>query len=703
MALIELNQISKCYKVNKTEKKYVLKDISLAFPDTGLVSILGKSGSGKSTLLNLIGKLDNPSGGAIYYNGDNLAKYKEKELVNYRKNIVSYIFQHYHLLENQTALYNIMLPCLLKGDSYLTAKRKVLSLINDFSISEDLLKKKCSLLSGGEKERIAIMRAFINEPHILLADEPTGALDKDNSLLVMESLKKASEHSLVIMVTHNEQLAREYSDRIIHMKDGRVVKDERIILINGKQERTTDKTTKSNPNWYNRIIASNFIKRFKRNISSMLSLIIGITASMIIFGFSNGAHQSISISTQKQFDYGVASLSKENKIKSDESPITLIQTLRANDDEINELKYEYDFLHYCPSYDYLVSPALETYIGEEEIQGLTYTPVYSFTDSSIDKSLLSKGKIPVVDTLNQVVINQNAYDYLKKETKMDPLNSYIRLKDSKTVTYYTDDLEKPYITDYFVYDRLVQIVGVVKELTFLNTPKIYYSYVALDKHLNETFLNNLSEYQGEISWKERITFAQDSEYITSYSHKVFLKNSGDVYRLKEMKAQLDEKYSLNSNALTIEETLFQLVDAASVGMEVFLVISLVGTAMIVGIISFASYNEDIKESAVLLSLGAKRDDVAALYLFENILLGAISLVLSFIASFFIEKPLNSLIEKLTTLIDIIDIPFNSFLGKPFLFPLIIVISTLLICLLATYLPIMFSKKISLKEVLNSND
>ena len=703
MALIELYKVAKCYKVNKEEKKYVLKDVSLSFSETGLISILGKSGSGKSTLLNLIGKLDNPSEGNIYYNGEDLAKYKEKDLVIYRKTIVSYIFQHYHLLENQTALYNIMLPCLLKGDSYSLAKRRVLSLIKNFSISEELLKKKCSLLSGGEKERIAIMRAFINEPQVLLADEPTGALDKDNSFLVMESLKKASEKSLVIMVTHNEQLARQYSDRIIHMKDGMVVKDERIKLIGGKKEKGFDSAPKSNPNWYNKIIASNFVKRFKRNIFSLLSLVIGVTASMIIFGFSNGAHDSISVSTQKQFDYGVASISKENRIKSDESPITLIQTLRASDDEIRELKYDYDFLHFCISYDYLVSPALDTYIGDEEIQGLTYTPVYSFTDSSIDKSLLSKGKIPKVDTLSQVVINQTAYDYLKKETKIDPLNSYIRLKDSKAVTYYTDDLEKPYITDYFIYDRLVQIVGVVKELTFLNTPKIYYPYVALDKYLNETILNNLSEYQGEISWKERIMYAQDSEYITSYSHRVFLKNSGDGYMLKEMKGHLGEVFSLNSNALTIEETLFQLVDAASVGMEVFLVISLVGTAMIVGIISFASYNEDIKESAVLLSLGAKRDDIAALYLFENILLGIIALVLSFVVAFSLEKPLNALIEKLTTLINIIDIPFTSYFGKPFLFPIIIVISTLLICLLATYLPIMFSKKISLKEVLNSND
>lgn len=703
MAFIELNSVSKQYPINKNEKVTVLSNVSLSFPKTGLVSVLGKSGSGKSTLLNLIGKLDNPSKGKIYCNGEDIAKYKENQLLSFRKEVVSYIFQHYHLLNNQTGLYNVMLPCLLRGDSFNDAKRKALSMMIDFSMNEELLNKKCSLLSGGERERIAIMRAFINEPQLLLADEPTGALDKENALLVMESLKKASEKSLVIVVTHNEELAHKYSDRIIHMKDGKVVVDEKIKLISGRVENTYLTNKKSNPNWYNKILLTNFMKRLKRNTFSLLSLVIGITASMLIFGFSNGAHRSISVSTQKQFDYGVASISKENRIKSDESPITLIQTLRANEEEINELKYQYDFLHYCVSYDYLISPALNMYINEEQIQGISYTPVYSFIDSSIDKSLLSKGKIPSINTLNQVVINETAYQYLKKEIKSNPLNTYIRLKDNKTVTYYTDDLEKPYIIDYFNYDRLVEIVGVVKELTFLNTPKIYYPYVAMDSYLNQTFLNNLSAYQGQTSWKERIMFANDSEFVTSYSHKVFLKRAGEVELLKEMKNSLDEKYSLNSNALTIEETLFQLVDAASVGMEVFLVISLIGTAMIIGIISFASYSEDIKESAVLLSLGAKRDEVTSLYLFENIVLCLIALLISFIITLVIQSPLNALIEHLTTLIGIIDVPFKSFNGKLFLFPLLVTVSALFISLVATYLPIAFSKKISLKEVLNSND
>lgn len=702
MPPIELSKVSKAYLINKNEKKYVLKDITLSFPETGLISVLGKSGCGKSTLLNLIGGLDKSSKGTVYYKGDNIAKYKNKQQVTFRKSEISYIFQHYHLLESQTALYNIMLPCLLNGDSFKTAKEKVLSLINKFSIKEELLDKKCSKLSGGEKERIAIMRAFISETNVVLADEPTGALDKDNALLVMESLKEASKTSLVIMVTHNEELAKRYSDRIIHMKDGRVVQDEKTKLINGKHHQI-DKERKSNPNWYSKIIARNFTKRFKRNIFSILAVTIGATASMLIFGFINGARDSIMNSAERQFDYGVASISKENKIVSDESPITLIQTLRANEEEIDALSNEYDFLHYCYSYDSLVTPALDTYINDKEINNLTYTPVYSFCDSSINKSLLIKGKLPMIDTLNMVVINQTAYDYLKKEIKSDPLNTYIRLKDGASFTYYTDDIEKPYITDYFVYDRLVEVVGVVKELSFLNTPKIYYSYKALDKYMKETLLNNLSEYLGETSWKDRIMFASDNEYISNYSHRLFLKNSGDVYQLKEMKKHLKEGYSLNSNALTVEETLFSLVDAASVGMEIFLVIALVGTAMIIGIVSFASYAEDIKDSAILLCIGATREDISSLYVFENCLIGLIGLALSFIIALVSQNPLNHLIERFTSLINIIDIPFNSFHGRPFLFPLLIVMSTLLICILATYLPISFSKKISLKEELNAND
>ena len=701
MALFELNKVSRFYLVDK-KQKYVLKDVTLSLPSHGLVTILGKSGSGKSTLLNLLGKIDAPSEGTIYFNNEDINKYKEKKISAYHSQCVSFIFQHYHLLDKQTALYNVMLPSLISGKSYQTAKEEAIILMNEFGLSEGLFNKRCIDLSGGERERIAILRSFINKPLVLLADEPTGALDKTNAVLVMESLKKISESSLVVLVTHNNKLAKQYSDRILHMQDGKIVKDERINDIYNPKEKVTIKKNRTNHTWLNQIVNSNFIKRFKRNIFSISALTIGLVSSLLIIGFSNGKEQSILKSMQKQFDYGSASINKENKIRNPNSPITLIQTIRPNQEEIQELTNEYEDFHICYSYDALLTPFPEISFNDSLIEDFTYLPIYSFTDQSTNHDLIIKGKLPSFDTLNQVVINTKAYDELNKMFKFDCLNSYIRIKDEHSYSYYTNNIETPYITDYFTYDRLVQIVGVVDEITFLNMPKIYYSYKALDSYLDEIYLNNLSAYDYEISWKQRIIEAQDNENISSYTCRLFLKDYRNIEKLKTTKEEITD-YVITSNALTIEETLFSLVEAASVGMEVFLVIALVGVAMIIGIISFASYNEDIKDSAILLCLGAKRDDIALIYIIESMLLGLISILLSFIISFLLTKPINLLVNKFTSLIDVVDIPFKRFYNHSFFLPIIIFVGTLLICIVSTYLPIAFSKKISLKEELKAND
>ena len=701
MALFELNKVSRFYLIDK-KQKYVLKDVTLSLPSHGLVTILGKSGSGKSTLLNLLGKIDAPSEGTIYFNNEDINKYKEKKISAYHSQCVSFIFQHYHLLDKQTALYNVMLPSLISGKSHQTAKEEAIILMNEFGLDEGFFNKRCIDLSGGERERIAILRSFINKPLVLLADEPTGALDKTNAVLVMESLKKISESSLVVLVTHNNKLAKQYSDRILHMQDGKIIKDERINDIYNPKEKVTIKKNRTNHTWLNQIVNSNFTKRFKRNIFSISALTIGLVSSLLIIGFSNGKEQSILKSMQKQFDYGSASINKENKIRNPNSPITLIQTIRPSQEEIQELTNEYENFHICYSYDALLTPFPEISFNDSIIEDCTYLPIYSFTDQSANHDLLIKGKLPSFDTLNQVVINTKAYDELNKMFKFDCLNSYIRIKDEHSYSYYTNNIEKPYITDYFTYDRLVQIVGVVDEITFLNMPKIYYSYKALDSYLDEIYLNNLSAYDYEISWKQRIIEAQDNEDISSYTCRLFLKDYRNIEKLKTTKEEITD-YVITSNALTIEETLFSLVEAASVGMEVFLVIALVGVAMIIGIISFASYNEDIKDSAILLCLGAKRDDIALIYIIESMLLGLISILLSFIISFLLTKPINLLINKFTSLIDVIDIPFKRFYNHSLFLPIIIFVGTLLICIISTYLPIVFSKKISLKEELKAND
>ena len=702
MSLIELNNVSRFYPIGK-DKKYALKDISLTLPSNGLVSILGKSGCGKSTLLNLIGKIDKPSEGKIYFNNEDISKYSEAKTVVFRSQMVSYIFQHYHLLENQTAIYNVMLPALISGDSYKDAHAKATELLNSFSIDKNLFNKRCADLSGGEKERIAILRAFINKPKVILADEPTGALDKENALLTMQALRKISETSLVLMVTHNASLAEQYSDRIIRMSDGKIVKDERINNIYDKKSPSIPKKNKSNTHWLNKIIATNFTKRFKRNCFSIVALVVGLLASMLIFGFSNGKDASIVKSMENQFDYGTASISKENRLVTPDSPVALIQTMRPNYNEMQEIKETCSDFHICYSYDSLITPFPTISINDQEIDKISYTPIYSFVDDSCKKDLLIKGKIPTFNTLNQVVVNEQAYEYLNKKLKYDSLNSYLRIKEQQHYSFQTGDEEKQFVDDYFAFDRLVQIVGVVKEINFLNSPKIFYSYLAMDKLMNESSLSNLSEYKGDTTWKDVVMDCLDNEQLSSYACRLFLKDASNLTAMKTVNDSLDDRFKVTCNGLTVEETLVSLVSAASIGMEIFLGIALVGIVLILGIISFASYNEDIKDSAILLCCGARRDDIALIYVSESLIIGLISVVISFVLGAVLTNPVNILIERFTSLIGVISIPFKSFNGRPFLFPMLIVIATMLVCLLATYLPIAISKKISLKEELKEND
>ena len=703
MSLIELHNVSRFYRISKSEEKYVLRDISLSFPHRGLVSILGKSGCGKSTLLNIIGKIDKPCEGVVYFNNKDISKLNEKKTTVFRSQIISYIFQHYHLLESQTAIYNVMLPALISGDTYKVARRKAENLLSSFSIDKNLYDKRCADLSGGEKERIAILRAFINKPKVILADEPTGALDKENASLTMQALKKMSETSLVIMVTHNEALASEYSDRIIRMSDGKIISDEKIKDIDESNNRYLPNKNKASVNWLNKIVLSNFTKRFKRNIFSVTSLVVGLVASMLIFGFANGKDESIIKSMENQFDYGTASISKENRLISTDSPITLIQTMRPDNEERQIISEMCTDFKVCYSYDSLITSFPTIQINEQEIENFSYLPVYSFIDKSTNHDLLIKGKIPTFDTLNQVVINQHAYELLNKKLKFDSLKAYLRIKEQQKFSFQTDDPKKPYVDDYFVFDRLVQIVGVVKEISFLNTPKIFYSYQAMDSFMNETILNNLSTYKGDTTWKDVVMDSLDNEPLSSYSCRLFLKDFSKLSSLRNIKEQIGEEFSVTCNGLTVEETLFTLVSAASIGMEIFLAIALVGIVMILGIISFASYNEDIKDSAILLCYGAKRDDIALIYVSESLILGLISVVFSFILGFALTGPINLLIERFTSLINPIHIPFKNFLGHSYLFPLLIIGATMLVCFLATYLPIGFSKKISLKEELKAND
>lgn len=223
MELIQLVNVNKVYKADEKEN-YVLKHFSYGFPSSGLYGIIGKSGSGKSTLLNMISLLDKPTSGDVYFNNENMHKWSNKRKIQFRNKDMGIIFQHYYLVESENVIYNIALPFLISGGSEKEGKGRATKLLESISYRKELYTQVVSNLSGGEKQRVAILRALINDPKVILADEPTGALDSRNSVLIMEMLKDISKTKLVIVVTHNIELIKKYADKTIELKDGELIK-----------------------------------------------------------------------------------------------------------------------------------------------------------------------------------------------------------------------------------------------------------------------------------------------------------------------------------------------------------------------------------------------------------------------------------------------------------------------------------------------
>ncbi len=700
--LYRIEHITKLYKEKDGKEKYALKDVSFCLPNNGLVVIKGKSGSGKSTLLNMLSLIDNPTKGDIYFNNENITKYRKRKRNDYRKRHISIIFQHYHLLDNETSLFNVMLPSLINGCSYKDAKNKALILLKDIGFSEKLYNQKVKYLSGGEKERIAILRSLINNPEVILADEPTGALDSQNSLITMDLLKKESKKKLVIVITHNDELASLYADRIITLKDGTIKEDKMVHKIKEIDLKINNAKRKHNDYYINHLTKSNFKKRFKRNLISIISLVIGLSSSLLIIGFSSGATPSLKQEITKQFDYGVGSISKEISHKIEGSPLSMVEMTRPSKEEIEHIENNYPDFTFTYDYSSLVPMSLETKHDEEEIEEIFYYPIYSYLDNYVDSSLLIDGYIPTTDSLKEVVINKTCYNLLNKKYKFSPLNTYLHLYYSKEVNYFTGDNERPYISDYFVYEKEVKIVGVVDEMNFLSSPKIYYPYVSLIDLLQNTIMNNLSSYKEDfITWYDYIASISNNDQLSSYQIKAFINDYHNYAKIEEISNNLSSPFSYSSNALTIGGALLDLVKAATIGMDAFLVIALLGTILILGIVSFSSYSEDKKISAILSSLGSSEDDITSIYIYENVFIGLIALVISLLISILLTPLVNKVIYLFSGFSSLINIPFDSFLSHRFFLPILLTISTFAVSILSTYLPISFSKKVSIKEELMS--
>ena len=221
--MLQLKNITKNYLSGDNEVQ-ALKGIDIEFRESEFVSILGQSGCGKTTLLNIIGGLDRYTSGDLIINGKSTKEFKDKDWDTYRNHSVGFVFQSYNLIPHQTVLANVELALTISGVGKAERRKRAIEALQKVGLG-DQINKKPNQMSGGQMQRVAIARALVNDPDILLADEPTGALDSKTSVQVMEILKEISKDRLIIMVTHNPELAKKYSSRIVKLLDGKIIDD----------------------------------------------------------------------------------------------------------------------------------------------------------------------------------------------------------------------------------------------------------------------------------------------------------------------------------------------------------------------------------------------------------------------------------------------------------------------------------------------
>ena len=290
--MLKLENITKIYE-GKNFKQIALNDVTLAFRNNEFVSILGPSGSGKTTLLNIIGGLDKYTYGNLIIDGVSTRKYKERDWNNYRSNKVGFIFQSYNLINHQTVLSNVLLSLNIAGKPKKESIKLAKKVLKDVGL-ENYIKKKPKELSGGQMQRVAIARALVTNPDIILCDEPTGALDSQTSIQIMELLKEISKEKLVIMVTHNVTLANKYSDRVIALNDGVITYDTSPYKVENYSLKKI-KTKRKTMNKFTSLSLSfnNLLTKKSRTLLTSFAGSIGIIGIALVLSLSKGTQKYI--------------------------------------------------------------------------------------------------------------------------------------------------------------------------------------------------------------------------------------------------------------------------------------------------------------------------------------------------------------------------------------------------------------------------
>lgn len=587
--MLQVKNISKSFKTADFVQK-ALDGVSIDFRKNEFVAILGPSGSGKSTLLNIIGGLDKYDTGDLIINGASTKKYKDRDWDAYRNNSIGFIFQNYNLINHITILDNVEMGLRLSGVSKKTRKEKAKKALEQVGL-KDHMHKKPNQLSGGQMQRVAIARALVNNPDIIMADEPTGALDSKTSIQIMELIKEIAKEKLVIMVTHNAELAEEYSTRIIEIRDGKVIKDSNPLnKEDGEQEKY--KLIKTSMGFFSALkLSFNNIKTKKgRTILTAFASSIGMIGIALILSLSNGfniqieeferdtlSQMPIMISkqtmnvTEEDLQKSMNETNKENKFTTKQEIYPLEEI--TNMVHTNKITKEYE------EYIKNIDKDLISGIG---FQRTTKLNVLTKIDEKVKMIDVSKAFFPLPEKKNeeQMPLIENNFDliYGKMPENKEELGLLIDTQNrlSKSILEILGYKEEEAISFDEILNKEFKIV--LNDELYEKIGKYFIVNTDYEKLYNNEKTITL-KITGIIRGKENNTFAEYSGTGCCYKEKLAQYVIENNKNSKIVKAQIDanynvltgEKFDTTDEGITTKDTILSYLgdDKTSIIIQVY--------------------------------------------------------------------------------------------------------------------------------------
>lgn len=686
MGLLELNDVGKSFGSGEASF-FAVRHVSLRFPYRGLFAIKGKSGSGKSTLLNLMAKLLNPNEGKIFYRGKDLTSIKGKRLAHFHLYDVATVFQHYNLIEGASALNNVTLPLLLAKVSSFKAKKRAEELFARFHLTA-LQDKNVDTLSGGEKQRVAIMRSLVNQPAIILADEPTGALDEKNSEQVMTMLQEIAKERLVIFVSHNEELIARYANNVITVAHGQVTP------YQAKEEGLSPESCSYTygKRWTSFFTGRNFKRNAKKNLVAFLAGTIGFASLLVGLGFYQGSATALANEQSHSLEYQAARISERSYIEIENSPLKLVKQTRPEmvtaldaTASLDSVSIENDYSYFLPNYNAYT-------FEDQKADPCSFLPVYDLTLEEGGQELVKTGGVPLSNNLDSVLVNEEFARLYQEEV----VGKRIDLASTYSL-FYGGVKEEGALAFHF------EIVGVVHEFSFLNAPKVYYSYSALAGLMASTRLPAISKALAkEITIDSLLNLLPSDSVITNYDYLLFIHKLKEVPKLDEVITSLLTAGSfirIDSSTYSVKAAFQDLTNAFSLSLLVFVGIALVGVSLIVALTSYSNFVSRKKETAVLFTLGARSGDLESVYINESVTVALLSALMALGISPLLQRGLNAYIQGRFGLENLIQIPLLSFWGYRLAIPILLILFAMLLAYLSSSIPLASLKRMPLAEEL----